>query len=295
MTVKSTLKTLFIINPIAGIGKQKNIEIIIDQCIDKQKFLYDLKFTSYSGHATKLTKEALSNNYKIIIAVGGDGTVSECSKELIGTEICMAVIPCGSGNGFAYHIGIERDIKKALIQLNSNTIKYIDTCEVNNLPFVNVSGIGFDAHIAKIFATTVVRGFFSYIKICLRELSYEALEYEIEYNNIKRKIKAYAIVFANTSQYGNDARIAPNAKIDDGLIDFVIINKFPSWQIPFFLYNVLKGKILQNKNVEIILSKDMKISSNEPFAHLDGEIKYFTNPINVKISDKKLKILVPNE
>ncbi|MGY8931999.1 MAG: diacylglycerol/lipid kinase family protein [Flavobacteriales bacterium] len=295
MTVKSTLKTLFIINPIAGVGKQKNIDIIIDQYLDKNKFIYDLKFTSYSGHATKLTEEALNNNYNIIVAVGGDGTVSECSKALIGTEICMAVIPCGSGNGFAYHIGIERDIKKALIQLNSNTIKHIDTCEVNNLPFVNVSGIGFDAHIAKIFATTVVRGFFSYIKICLRELSYEALEYEIEYNNIKRKIKAYAIVFANTSQYGNDARIAPNAKIDDGLIDFVIIKKFPSWQIPFFLYNVLKGKILQNKNVEIILSKDMKISSKEPFAHLDGEVKNFTNPINVKVSDKKLKILVPNE
>ena len=149
--------------------------------------------------------------------------------------------------------------------------------------------------IAKIFATTEIRGFYSYIKICLKELSYKAQEYEIEYNNTKRKIKAYAIVFANTSQYGNDARIAPNAKIDDGLIDFVIINKFPSWQIPYFLYKVLKGKVLQNKNVEIILSKEMKISSIKPFAHLDGEIKYFTNPLNVKISDKKLKILVPNE
>ncbi len=295
MTVKDSLKTLFIINPIAGVGKQKDIDIIIDQYLDKNKFIYDLKFTCYSGHATKLTEEALNNNYNIIVVVGGDGTVSECSKALIGTEICMAVIPCGSGNGFAYHIGIERDIKKALLQLNSNKIKYIDTCEVNNLPFVNVSGIGFDAHIAKIFATTEIRGFYSYIKICLRELSYKAQEYEIEYNNTKRKIKAYAIVFANTSQYGNDARIAPNAKIDDGLIDFVIINKFPSWQIPYFLYKVLKGKVLQNKNVEIILSKEMKISSIKPFAHLDGEIKYFTNPLNVKISDKKLKILVPNE
>jgi len=295
VTVNTQLKTLFIINPIAGTGKQNNIDILIDKYIEKTKFKYDIKFTQHSGHATKLTQEAINNNYELIVAVGGDGTVSECSKALIGSEISIAVIPCGSGNGFAYHIGIERDVTNALIQLNNNIIKYIDTCEVNDIPFVNISGIGFDAHIAKIFASTQERGFLSYIKICIKELSYSAKEYSIEYDNISRKIKAFAIVFANTSQYGNDARISPHAKIDDGLIDFVIVKEFSNWKIPFFIYTVLKGKTHLNKNVEIIRSREMKIYSKDPFAHLDGEIKYFTDPIKVNISTEKLKILIPNE
>ena len=296
VTANTQLKTLFIINPIAGTGKQNNIEILIEKYINKAKFKYNIQFTKYSGHATKLSKVAINNNYELIVAVGGDGTVSECSNSLIGTKISMAVIPCGSGNGFAYHIGIERDIKNALLQLNNNhIIRYIDTCMVNNIPFINISGIGFDAHIAEKFASTKVRGFLSYMKICIKELSYKAKEYSIEYNNINRSIKAFAIVFANTSQYGNDARISPHASIYDGLIDFVIIKKFPNWKIPFFIYNVLKGKTHLNKNVEIIRLKEMKINCQDPLVHLDGEIKRVTDPIKVNVSTKKLKILIPNE
>jgi YegS/Rv2252/BmrU family lipid kinase len=292
---KEQLKTKFVINPISGTGKQENISKNIERLIDKKNFNYDIHFTDSPNHATKITQDAINDNYDLVIAVGGDGTVSECAKALIGSETALAVIPCGSGNGFAYHFKVKRKINDALKGLNNNKIKYIDSCEVNNIPFVNVSGIGFDAHIASLFASTKKRGFFSYIKLTLKELLYKAQEYKIEYNNTSETLYAFAIVFANASQYGNDAKIAPHAKVDDGLIDFVIIKKFPNWKIPLFILDVLRGRTDLNKNVKIIKSKEMRIYTEQPFAHLDGEIKHFTNPIHIKISSKKLKILIPNE
>ena len=295
VTAKEQLKTKFIVNPIAGTGKQKDISRNIERLIDKEKFSYDIIFTDSPNHATKITQDAIHNNYDLVIAVGGDGTVSECATALIGSETALAVIPCGSGNGFAYHFKVKRKINDALQELNNNTIKYIDSCEANNIPFVNVSGIGFDAHIASLFASTKKRGFFSYIKLTLQELSYQAQEYTIEYSNTRETLHAFAIVFANATQYGNNAEIAPNAKVDDGLIDFIIIRKFPNWKIPLFALDVLRGRTHLNKNVRVIKSKEMRIYTKQPFAHLDGEIKHFNNPIHIKISSKKLKILMPNE
>ena len=179
------MKTKFIINPIAGTGKQIDITNQINRLIDKNKFNFDLDFTQRPNHATELSKLAIKENYELVVAIGGDGTVSECAKALIGSETALSVIPCGSGNGFAYHFKINRKIEDAIVQLNNNQIKYIDSCSVNHFPFINVSGIGFDAHIANLFASTKKRGFLSYIKLTLRELSYKAREYEIQDSSIQ--------------------------------------------------------------------------------------------------------------
>ena len=287
------MKTKFIINPIAGTGKQLDITNKIKKLLEKDRFNFDVDITERPNHATELSKKAIKENYKLVVAIGGDGTVSECAKALIGSETALSIIACGSGNGFAYHFKINRKIDGAILQLNNNQIKYIDSCIVNNLPFINVSGIGFDAHIANLFASTKKRGFFSYIKLTLRELSYKAKEYEISYNSISKKIKAFAIVFANASQYGNDARIAPNAITNDGLIDFVIVKKFPNWKIPFFILDVLRGKTHLNKNVEILKLKELTIKTDNKIVHLDGEVKKVISPISIKISNRKLKIFVP--
>ena len=256
------MKTKFIINPIAGTGKQIDIENSILKNIDENIFDYDIEYTLKPNHATEISTNAVKEKYELIVSVGGDGTASECADGLIGSETALAVIPCGSGNGFAYHFNVKRNIEDALKQLNSNRIKYIDSCLANNLKFINVSGIGFDAHIANLFASTVKRGFLSYIKLTLKELFYKAKLYKLEYDDISREVNAFAIVFANASQYGNDARIAPNAIEDDGLIDFVIIKKFPNWKIPLFIIDVMSGKTHLNKNVEIIRTRKMLIESD---------------------------------
>ena len=285
------MKIRFIINPISGTGKQKGIEKYITKYIKD----FEIVHTKKSGEATIISKNAAKENIDVVVAVGGDGTVNECLKGLVNTNTALGVIPCGSGNGFAYHVGMQSNIEKAVKQLNNSRIETIDSCTVNGFPFVNVSGIGFDAHIADLFLTLKVRGFFSYVKLILSELSYNAKEYSIFYNNIERKVKAYMIDFANASQFGNNAKISPRSDFQDGLIDFVIVNNFPKWKIPVILFMLLSGRLHLSKHVEIIQCKKMTIRTENTNLHLDGEPIKLSNPVVVTILPKSLKILMPNE
>ena len=285
------MKIRFIINPYSGTGKQNNIEKHINKHLENFEIIY----TKKSGDATRISKVAVNKNIDVVIAVGGDGTVNECIKGLINTNTILGVIPCGSGNGFANHIGMKLTTEEAVKQLKHTYIKIIDTCTVNGAPFVNVSGIGFDAHIANLFLKLNKRGFISYVKLILKELSYKSKEYVISYSNIDRKVRAYMIDFANASQYGNNAKISPMANFNDGLIDFVIVKKFPKWKIPIIIYMLLNGKIHLSKHIEIIQSNKMTIKSDNTLVHLDGEPFNTSNPIDVILVPKSLKILMPNE
>ena len=225
------MKTKFIINPISGEGKQKHIERLISENLDTNLFEYEVEFTKERGSAKQICKKAISENYESIIAVGGDGTVNEISSELIGTNISLGIIPAGSGNGFAFYFGMKKNIRESIQQLNNHEIKLVDSCRANNNVFVNVSGIGFDAHIANLFSQLKKRGLLRYIRLIMQELNYQAKKYVIKYNGKEKKIDALLISFANATQYGNYFKISPNAKFDDQLIDFVIIKNMPKWRI----------------------------------------------------------------
>ena len=178
-------------------------------------------------------------------------------------------------------------------QLKNSHIENIDTCSVNSMAFVNVSGIGFDAHIAQLFAKLNNRGFANYIMLILRELNYLPQKYNIQDDGISRSINAYMISFANSSQYGNNVKISPTASIKDGLLDFVIIKKIPKWKIPLLIIKIATGKIHTSNNVEIIQCNEMSITANKTLIHLDGEPYRFSSPITIKVLPNSLKILMP--
>ncbi len=289
------MKIKFIVNPISGKGKQKGIEDSIKKNLDSKKYEYSVKFTERQGHAKELCKQAITDGYEAVIAVGGDGTVNEIASECIGKDTVLGIIPAGSGNGFAYHMGMKKNIKASILQLNNATIKIVDSCTANAMPFVNVSGIGFDAHIANLFQNLEKRGFWNYIKLIFKEINYKSKKYTINHNGKSRKIKAVMISFANSSQYGNNFHISPKSELDDGLIDFVIVKDMPKRMIPQFLIKVANGKIENSKFVEIIQAKEMEIFSNEKIIHLDGEPKKINKSVLIKNNPKTLKILIPNE
>tara|TARA_B100000674_G_scaffold98096_1_gene70903 strand:- start:1059 stop:1934 length:876 start_codon:yes stop_codon:yes gene_type:complete len=288
------MKTKFIVNPIAGLGKQKNIKKILDRYLDKNRFNFDIIYTEKHLHAKELAKQAVKEKYDLIISVGGDGTLNQISSELIGTNVAIGVIPAGSGNGFGLHFGIKKNIKKAVKQLNNSEIKKVDTATANGIPFVNVSGVGFDAHIAKLFSTLKKRGLINYLKLIVQELNYKSKEYNIEFEDKVRKLNAILISFANASQYGNNFKISPNSNIEDGLLDFVIVKDLPKWEIPFLLFKIAIGKANKCKYIEIIRTKKMKITSSENIIHLDGEPKQINTSIEVICNKSSLYIFVPN-
>ena len=288
------MKIRFIINPISGKAQHKGLESRIEKLLDLNKFDFDYLYTERAKHATELAQQAAHENIDVVVAVGGDGTMNECAKGLLGSQTALAVLPCGSGNGFAFYFGMERNINKAIKQLNISDFKTIDTCTANGVPFFNVSGVGFDAHIANLFATTKVRGFSSYIKLVLRECAnYQAQDYLLEYDGKKEVYNAVIISWANASQFGNGAQISPESKVDDGLTEICVLKDFRRFLVPVLLYRLFTGKIHQSKYMTIIKTKSISIFCQNGQSHIDGESQDLGKEIHIYTHPKTLKVFVP--
>ncbi|MBT3208163.1 MAG: diacylglycerol kinase family lipid kinase [Bacteroidetes bacterium] len=285
-------KVLFIINPISGIGKHGKIANLIPKILDNKNFSYEIKYTENEGHATEIAKEA-SANFDIITAVGGDGLVNEISNSLINTNIKFAIIPAGSGNGFARHLKIPCTAAKAIQLINKQNIRKIDTAHINDKTFVNVAGIGFDAHIAHNFSKSKKRGFLSYIKIIFQEFyKYKAQQFTLVIDGEKINEKAFSISFCNSSQFGNNAFIAPQAKIDDGFLNVAIIKKFPAIAAPLLAVRLFNKTIQKSKYYKSITAKEIRIiQESQVVSHIDGEAIHLPQEIKIKINPLSLNVI----
>lgn len=288
------MKIRFIVNPVSGTGKHKDLEEIVEQELDTVLFQYDICYTEGHKHATQLAQEAREEGVDIVAAVGGDGTMNECAQALINSSTALAVVPCGSGNGFAFHFGIHKQLKKAIQQLNLSGFKTVDSCTANGHPFFNVAGTGYDAHIAHLFDQEKKRGFSNYIRLILREFRYPSKEYTLRYNGLEKSVNAFMISWANASQFGNNAVISPKSEIDDELIDICILSKFPLKAIPNLLKSLFNKTIHLSKYIEIIRCKEMLIKGGDGICHLDGEPISFGEQIHLKLIPQSLKVFVPH-
>lgn len=284
----------FIVNPISGIGRQKVIEKLIDEQLDRSRFDYEIAYTKAAKHAIELAKDAASRAIDIVVAVGGDGSVNEIGKGLIHTSTAMAIIPTGSGNGLARHLNIPLQLKKAMLVINANKQTTIDTIQMNDETFVNVAGIGFDAHIGWEFAKFGKRGFSSYLKVITREFPrYKAQDFELTID-AKTTIKnAYLISFANGSQWGNNAFIAPTADISDGIMDIAILKDFKFTNALSIGYRLFKKSLDKSPYLEIIKAKEVVVKQKGTIAHIDGEPIEIGNELKIKVNPLSLKVIVP--
>ena len=225
MEKKSSI--LFIMNPISGTDNKSSVPKHIEETLDKNVFDYSIKETEYSGHAYEIAKAAAKKGFDFVIAVGGDGTVNEVGRALTHTNTAMGIIPCGSGNGLARHLMIPLDIKKSIEIINKRTIHKLDYGMINDYPFFCTCGMGFDAYISMKFAKAGKRGAVTYLENILREgVKYKAEKYIVECEGESLECRAFLISCANASQYGNNAYIAPQASMSDGLMDVIIMEPF---------------------------------------------------------------------
>ena len=217
-------KIIFILNPISGTVSKAGIPGLIEERLDKEKFDCRIAETKYAGHATELAQQAARQGIDIVVAVGGDGTVNEVGRALVNTKTAMGILPCGSGNGLARHLNLPMNLKKCIDILNDCDIHTLDYGLINRHPFFCTCGMGFDAFISMKFAEAGKRGPITYMQKILEEgLSYQPETYEIEDEEGTRRYKAFLVSAANASQYGNNAYIAPQASMSDGLLDIIIM------------------------------------------------------------------------
>jgi YegS/Rv2252/BmrU family lipid kinase len=287
-------RIVFIVNPISHEIKGLDMRKVIEENLDARQFEYQIVYTPYAQHATQLAQDALLESADMIAAVGGDGTVNEVGRALVHTKAVLVIIPVGSGNGLARHLGIPVGLVPAIKALNHAHPIVIDTAKINAKTFLGVAGIGFDAHIAQQFAQFGKRGFFSYCQVALREFPrYESEWYQMTIDGKPIMRKAFVLTFANSSQYGNDFIIAPQARLSDDYLDLVIIDDIPRYSILQFLYKFKHGALHRSRHFETHRFREMTVRHRDMQAHLDGEPLLFHNQIKVTIQPPSLKILVP--
>lgn len=287
------LDLTFIINPISGHGQKKVVEKQI-QTVLSANFNYQILYTKGLKHAIELSKEAAEHS-DIIVAVGGDGSIHEVGQSLIGKSTKLGIIPMGSGNGLARHLNIPLNIKQAIETINIGNFKTIDCIDFGNLYSLNVSGLGFDAHIAHQFANLGKRGFKSYIKLSISEyFKYKSKTYQIEVNGETIDTTAFLISIANSSQFGNNAYISPKGLIDDGYFELVILSPFPKIYAPSLGLKLFTKSIKQSKYITVIKTKQAKISCDEAFLfHIDGEPMGEKKELDINVKPSSLNIIVP--
>jgi len=267
----------------------------IARCIDPDKFDVVVRFTQHASHATLLTEEAIKEGFYGVIAVGGDGTINEVAAALRDSSTALGIIPCGSGNGLARHLGIPMNVEKALEIINLDNIEALDYCTANDRPFFCTCGVGFDAHVSQKFAEARKRGPLSYIQKTLVEyLKYRCKTYSIEMNDRVVTEKAFVIACGNASQYGNNAFITPRASMHDGLIDVTVIHPFTPLDTAVLGVLLFTRHIDQDTNINTFRTSELTIHRPKPdVMHIDGEPIMMDADIHIKCHKAGIKIFLP--
>ncbi len=269
---------------------------LIHEYIDKTQFDINIQYTEAVGHAKVLSREALEARAHIIVAVGGDGTINEVASQMIGTSCILAIIPGGSGNGLARHLGVPFSIPKAIQLINKGHLTSIDTATINNKSFVSIAGVGFDAEVAHLFANNKKRGFFSYLRIIMHKFNnYKPKRYELTLDDdLRIRTRAFFISFANSNQFGYNTTIAPNARLTDGLLDVCLVSKPKLWEMPIIANLLLLKRIDRSQYVRIITARRIVLKQKKKrFVNVDGEAVKMKRELVIELIPNSLNVIIP--
>jgi YegS/Rv2252/BmrU family lipid kinase len=287
------MRALFIVNRRSGARRRRDVARVIRETCPWD---YGLAESERKEDLDWIIAEAAAANVDVVYAVGGDGTVHEVAKRLIGKSPALGVLPTGSGNGFARHIGLPMDPRRSLQACARMRIEEIDTATVNGIPFVGTMGIGFDAWVAEQFASSTVRGLRTYAAIAFRGFfGYHVEEYDITIDGRPQHRPALIIAIANASQYGNNARIAPLASLQDGMLDVVLVDRLSPFAIPSAGMRLFRGTLDGARGVS--MERGKRVVIRRPAAgpaHLDGEPFSLPAELTIEVAPRSLRVLLPD-
>lgn len=285
-----------IINPISGGKNKKEVggliqKYIFGTCVTSRVF-----FTSARGDASKFTKMALNNKCDLVVAVGGDGTINEIASELVNSNTTLAIIPMGSGNGFARSLEIPLKIKSACELIASGSVCAIDVGKINDRFFFLLVGIGFDAVVGRAFEEHNHRGPLPYFYLSAKKfLNYKPENFHLISNGKKIKISPFQLTIANGKQYGNNAHIAPDAILNDGLLNVYILHRLPFYRLFTQLPKMFLGKLDNVPDTDFFTSSHLKIiRENDAVINVDGEPINASANLEISLIPKSLKLVTPS-
>jgi YegS/Rv2252/BmrU family lipid kinase len=292
------MKILFILNPVSG-NRPADTEHFA-RCIQLNFPGADMRLTKSAGHATELAREAAAAGTDVVVAIGGDGTINETARGLVGTKTALAVVPRGSGNGFARELGMPLEFEEAVMRLQRGTISPCDIGRANGELFLNVAGVGLEAQIAWEFmehGKNGARGKWPYFKLGAKTVfSYKPPVFDMIVDGKKTSAAPLTLVFANGRQYGSNFKIAPRANLGDGLLDMVAVKDAPKWKLALALPGFFTdgwrpfGITATHPVKNVILTRE----GNFPY-HIDGEPRQASGKLEITVETHALNVLYPEK
>jgi YegS/Rv2252/BmrU family lipid kinase len=296
-------KLLFLVNPISGTRTKEKLIAFITEKVTSAGFLFTIDYTNATGNYTLLKEKIIADRFTDIVIVGGDGSVNQVVQAFAALPVRFGILPVGSGNGLARAAGIPTKIKRALqVIIEGNTMP-VDGFTINDAFSCMLSGLGFDAQVAHNFARKAKRGLFNYTKESLLHF-FKAQPYgfEIKLPEFSFFTDAFLISIANSNQFGNNVTIAPQAKLNDGLLDVIVVQKMHKVKLPYAILKQLSGnnkmqqlvEDMEHKNIVYFQTPSLEISNLKlaPL-HIDGEAVASAQHLSIKVLPNYFTLFVP--
>ncbi len=283
----------FFVNPVSGRGGWYRLVKRIRSFCFRNGCIPEFYFTGDDDKIREVLDQKEKEGAHVIFAVGGDGTVNQMARLLVGRDLVLGIIPAGSGNGLAGHLGIPRQPRKALSVLKDPQVTTMDYASINGIPFFTTAGVGFDAEVTQRFNKGQRRGLLGYIESILKVVqNYKSETYKLEYDGQEKVVNAFLVTFANASEYGAGAYIAPDADTSDGYLDVSVLKPFPLTAVPGLVLRLFTKKIHRSKYVETLRVRNLRVIKDRPGnIHFDGEGHSHNGEIEINTIPRKLKVM----
>jgi diacylglycerol kinase (ATP) len=296
-------KFIYLINPISGTKNKKEILNVVEKKTAQHHIPFEILHTNPGGDYIYLKEKIIAEKITDVVICGGDGTVNQVAKALLGIHVSIGIIPLGSGNGLAFTVKIPVNINKALDIIFSGKASSIDAFLINGSFSCLLSGLGFDALVAHDFATNHKRGLATYVKKSFVHY-FKVLPYHFEFINKEKALstEAYFISIANGNQFGNHVTIAPKASLSDGLLDIVVVKKMNKFKLVLLALRQTRfGKVMEyeEKNFKasnVFYFQTDRLTINNPSLaplHIDGEPAQTSAKLNIEIIRNAFKLIQP--
>jgi YegS/Rv2252/BmrU family lipid kinase len=297
------MRAILIVNPVSGRhgANTARVAASITEAVRTLAALgvdVQVRLTERPGHATELAARAVEEGADRVFAWGGDGTINEVAVALKGTGVALGIVPAGSGNGLARELRVPLDAARALRVAATGPVRPVDVGDIDGHPFLNVAGAGFDARVALAFNTERKGrlGLRSYVRITIRELRrFVAEPCRVIVGNEVIETRPLLIALANSAQYGNGARIAPDARIDDGLLDVVVVEATSPLRDLLRARRLFTGSLAKDPRTTVRRGACVRIESDGPrAAHVDGQPFQIGRDAVATVHALALHVVVPD-
>lgn len=291
---------VFIINPISGKGIGKSIDPIIREFFKDKMDQIKIIFSEFPGHAREIALEELNNSPDVIVACGGDGTINEIASVLVNSNIVLGVIPVGSGNGLASNLNIPNNILLAIKNIWENNIFPMDVGKFNDRFFFSNVGLGIDAKVIKEYESRKTRNFIGYFNAAIKSLAeYKPIALKIEVDDrVFDEQNYFFALCSNTNIAGYNVSFTPEASLDDGKLDVLLVENLSFLKEVAFSYHVIKRTLDEFHKAKLFQVEHINFKFNKAgiLAQIDGEsVVLDSDEVDVIIIPKALKVIVPSK